>query len=73
MPARYATIRRGDDTTRDGRADGLKGSYPRQTLRLRIAFLLFLYGLVALIAPVPYAGIVVLVSAALLLLGTTVF
>jgi hypothetical protein len=38
-----------------------------------VAFLMFLYGLVALVAPVPYAGIVVLVSAALLLLGTTVF
>lgn len=38
-----------------------------------IAFLMFVYGLIALIAPLPYAGIVVLVSAALLLLGTTVF
>ena len=38
-----------------------------------IAFLMFLYGLIALVAPLPYAGIVVLISAALLLLGTTVF
>jgi hypothetical protein len=38
-----------------------------------IAFLLFLYGLVAFFVPLPYSGLAVLVSAALLLLGTTVF
>ncbi|MEW5720213.1 MAG: hypothetical protein AB1817_16425 [Chloroflexota bacterium] len=38
-----------------------------------IAFLLFLYGLVAFFVPLPYSGIAVLISAALLLLGTTVF
>ncbi len=38
-----------------------------------VAFLMFVYGLIGLIAPLPFSGIVVLLSAALLLLGTTVF
>ena len=47
--------------------------FRRHRLLVADALLLFLYGLVALISPLPYAGIVVLISAALLLLGTTVF
>jgi fatty acid desaturase len=37
-----------------------------------IAFVMFLYGLIALIAPLPYSYIVVLIATGLLLLGTTV-
>ncbi|MCX7839443.1 MAG: hypothetical protein N2559_08325 [Anaerolineae bacterium] len=37
-----------------------------------VAFVMFLYGLIALISPLPYAYIVVLIAAALLLIGTTI-
>ena len=38
-----------------------------------VAFLMFLYGLIGFFYPLPFSYVVVLVSAALLLLGTTVF